>query len=66
MANSARFNSDKCPICGNSNVDSGELKPFCSKRCQQVDLGVWFTEGYSIPAVEIDEEDLEFPEEYDN
>lgn len=23
--------------------------PFCSKRCQQVDLGMWLTEGYGIP-----------------
>ena len=66
MNNSAKFDSNICPICGNSNTDGGQLKPFCSKRCKQVDLGVWFTEGYSIPAVEIDEEDLDFPENYDN
>lgn len=23
--------------------------PFCSKRCQQIDLGNWLTEGYGIP-----------------
>jgi len=23
--------------------------PFCSKRCQQIDLGKWLTEGYGIP-----------------
>lgn len=23
--------------------------PFCSKRCQQVDLGRWLSESYAIP-----------------
>lgn len=23
--------------------------PFCSKRCQQVDLGMWLNESYGFP-----------------
>ena len=23
--------------------------PFCSRRCQQIDLGMWLTESYGIP-----------------
>jgi endogenous inhibitor of DNA gyrase (YacG/DUF329 family) len=23
--------------------------PFCSKRCQQIDLGMWLTESYGFP-----------------
>ena len=23
--------------------------PFCSKRCQEIDLGMWLNESYGIP-----------------
>jgi endogenous inhibitor of DNA gyrase (YacG/DUF329 family) len=29
-----------------------EYKPFCSRRCADVDLGRWLNESYTIPAVE--------------
>jgi endogenous inhibitor of DNA gyrase (YacG/DUF329 family) len=38
-----------CPICGKPTVD--ELRPFCSRRCADVDLGRWLTGQYRIPAV---------------
>jgi uncharacterized protein len=45
--------SKKCPICEhNATVESS---PFCSARCKEIDLGRWFTEGYSIPVVELDD-----------
>jgi len=49
----------KCPICAKPR----ELKyrPFCSKRCQQVDLGRWLGEVYTIPVTELDDEDGEEP-----
>ena len=37
----------KCPICGKL-TDSKEYRPFCSKRCADIDLGNWFNEGYVI------------------
>jgi endogenous inhibitor of DNA gyrase (YacG/DUF329 family) len=37
-----------CPICKKPSVE--EHKPFCSKRCADVDLGRWLTEGYALPA----------------
>jgi endogenous inhibitor of DNA gyrase (YacG/DUF329 family) len=40
----------KCPICGAPSVD--RFRPFCSKRCADIDLGRWFKEGYRIPAAE--------------
>ena len=43
-----------CVICGKPK--SEEFKPFCSKRCQQVDLHRWFSGHYAIPAVESDDE----------
>ncbi|MFM7070689.1 MAG: DNA gyrase inhibitor YacG [Planctomycetota bacterium] len=41
----------QCPTCQRS-FDPGEFKfgPFCSERCQQIDLGRWLRESYSFPA----------------
>jgi endogenous inhibitor of DNA gyrase (YacG/DUF329 family) len=36
-----------CPICGKPAAK--EYRPFCSRRCADVDLGRWLTEGYAIP-----------------
>ncbi|HET6305753.1 MAG TPA: DNA gyrase inhibitor YacG [Rhodopila sp.] len=36
-----------CPICGRRPVD--RYKPFCSARCQEVDLGRWLGGVYRIP-----------------
>ena len=47
----------KCPICGKM-TDSMQYRPFCSKRCADVDLGNWLTGKYSVPAEEMDEEDI--------
>jgi endogenous inhibitor of DNA gyrase (YacG/DUF329 family) len=38
----------KCPICGKRAVEA--FKPFCSKRCADVDLNRWLTGAYVIPA----------------
>ena len=40
--------SRKCPICGKPSVEA--FKPFCSKRCADVDLNRWLTGAYVIPA----------------
>jgi endogenous inhibitor of DNA gyrase (YacG/DUF329 family) len=37
----------KCPICGRPSVD--RYKPFCSRRCADVDLARWLTGTYAIP-----------------
>ena len=42
----------KCPICGKPPVE--RYRPFCSKRCTEVDLHRWFTGAYAIPVVEED------------
>lgn len=47
----------KCPICGKM-TDNAQYRPFCSKRCADVDLGNWLTGKYSVPAQEMDEEDI--------
>jgi hypothetical protein len=38
----------KCPICGKPIVE--EFKPFCSRRCADIDLNRWLTGNYVIPA----------------
>ncbi len=43
----------KCAICDSVIVDL--YKPFCSKRCADIDLHRWFTGGYAIPASDEDE-----------
>jgi len=37
-----------CPIC-NKDADP-KYRPFCSRRCADVDLGKWFSESYALPA----------------
>jgi endogenous inhibitor of DNA gyrase (YacG/DUF329 family) len=44
-----------CPIC-QKPIDP-QYRPFCSKRCADVDLQRWFTDGYAIPVLEPDPED---------
>ena len=49
----------KCVICG--KPQDPNYKPFCSKRCADVDLNRWLSGGYSIPAAEEDEPGGEEP-----
>lgn len=46
-----------CPIC--SKPTDLAYKPFCSRRCADVDLQRWFSGRYAVPAVEADDEDAE-------
>jgi len=36
-----------CPVC--RRPDDPAFRPFCSRRCAEVDLGRWLTEGYRVP-----------------
>lgn len=45
----------KCVICGKPKDET--YKPFCSKRCADVDLNRWLTGAYAIPAEEDDADD---------
>lgn len=40
-----------CPICKKNEMTLA-YKPFCSKRCADVDLGRWLKGGYAIPTEE--------------
>lgn len=40
--------SRRCPICTQPVTDQTPHRPFCSPRCQDVDLGRWLGEEYRI------------------
>jgi uncharacterized protein len=42
-----------CPICGKPTA--ADYRPFCSRRCADVDLGRWLNESYRVPAETEDE-----------
>jgi hypothetical protein len=35
------------------------VRPFCSKRCRDLDLAAWLTGAYAVPVVEEDGADQE-------
>jgi uncharacterized protein len=45
----------RCPLC--KKAASVRYRPFCSKRCADLDLGRWLGEVYRIPSQRVDEED---------
>jgi endogenous inhibitor of DNA gyrase (YacG/DUF329 family) len=46
-----------CPICGKP-MDP-QVRPFCSRRCADVDLHRWLAGSYAVPAVESDDDDID-------
>jgi endogenous inhibitor of DNA gyrase (YacG/DUF329 family) len=47
MASASSSTRGKCPICGRPTVP--EYRPFCSRRCADVDLARWLSGAYVIP-----------------
>jgi len=45
----------RCPICRKPAADA--YRPFCSKRCADVDLNRWFSGAYVVPGREEEDED---------
>lgn len=39
-----------CPVCQKKTEPA--YRPFCSKRCADVDLGRWFNGSYAVPVEE--------------
>lgn len=44
-----------CPICAKDS--DPKYRPFCSRRCADVDLGRWLNGSYAVPSQ--DPEDIE-------
>lgn len=56
-----------CPNCSNLSefAPSNAFRPFCSERCKLIDLGLWASEQYAIPAtVKPNELDNEYTNDY--
>lgn len=51
------MSESKCVICG--KPQDPKVKPFCSKRCAEVDLNRWLSGSYAIPAAEEDDPEEE-------
>lgn len=47
-APSSEATTKKCVLCG--KPQDAAYRPFCSKRCADIDLGRWLKGSYSIPA----------------
>lgn len=48
-----------CPICGKET--DPKFRPFCSKRCADVDLARWLNGSYVIPGADTDEDQPSVP-----
>jgi endogenous inhibitor of DNA gyrase (YacG/DUF329 family) len=44
----------RCPIC-RKPIEDQAYRPFCSKRCADVDLNRWFSGAYAIPSAEAEQ-----------
>lgn len=47
----------RCPICG--APPDAAFRPFCSRRCADVDLSRWLRGAYAIPSQTADDEEDE-------
>jgi endogenous inhibitor of DNA gyrase (YacG/DUF329 family) len=50
---SGRQTGPACPICGKPATP--DHRPFCGRRCADVDLGRWLTGQYVVPGPSVDE-----------
>ncbi len=64
------MSTSHCPICKKALPDAGVVKnspaelryrPFCSARCQKIDLGNWLGERYAVAGERAEQE----PETHD-
>jgi endogenous inhibitor of DNA gyrase (YacG/DUF329 family) len=44
-----------CVVCGKPQAQA--LRPFCSRRCADVDLHRWLSGAYALPALEDEDGD---------
>jgi endogenous inhibitor of DNA gyrase (YacG/DUF329 family) len=51
-----------CATCKKHPVEP-KFRPFCSKRCADLDLQRWLSDAYAIPAVEDDQDPGRSPPE---
>ena len=49
-----RHKKASCPVCKKPAVET--FRPFCSRRCGDVDLNRWLSGVYAIPVRETDDD----------
>jgi endogenous inhibitor of DNA gyrase (YacG/DUF329 family) len=42
-----------CAVCGKPQIE--RFRPFCSRRCADIDLHRWLSGAYAVPGVEDEE-----------
>ena len=52
---STRPGPPACPNCGKA-AEEKKFRPFCSRRCADVDLNRWLSDVYVVPAVADDDD----------
>ncbi len=47
----------RCPVCRREAEysPSNRFRPFCSERCQMIDLGTWVSENYRVEGGKTDD-----------
>lgn len=58
----------QCPTCKKEvQYEGNPFRPFCSERCQLLDLGDWASEKFSVPVHEFDssKQDVQSPNKND-
>jgi endogenous inhibitor of DNA gyrase (YacG/DUF329 family) len=45
----------RCPICGKPSTE--RFRPFCTRRCANVDLNRWLGGVYAVPVKDEEDED---------
>ena len=50
-----------CPIC--AREAEAKFRPFCSKRCADVDLARWVNGSYTVPSEREEEIDIDVEQE---
>ena len=58
-----KSSAQSCPLCGKPVEPA--FKPFCSKRCADIDLNRWLSGVYAVPVKEDEHEDGERPRDAD-
>jgi endogenous inhibitor of DNA gyrase (YacG/DUF329 family) len=56
-----KISTRPCPLCGKPTDQA--FRPFCSKRCADVDLNRWLSGVYAVPVKDEEDEDGERPPE---
>jgi len=54
-ARRARARASTCPVCGKPLPADAPTRPFCSRRCADLDLHRWLSGGYRVETDETPE-----------